>query len=261
MSTETATKSETVLLRREGAIAWITLNRPDSANAINAEMVDALREIALDLVADDGCSVVVFQAAGRLFCGGGDVAAVHGAADPAGYLAHLALTLHDAVEAFHNSNIVVVAAVQGTAAVGGFSLVLNADLVIASEKAKFVAAYTGIGFSPDTGMSYLLPRVIGPRRANEMFYLGKVVDAATALDWGIANEVVAEDALVGRVAEIAAALAAGPTPALAQTKRLMREGSERGYHEHLADEAKTIVEMMKTPESQQLLGAFANKGK
>src|SRR5690606_20642767 len=138
------------------------------------------------------------------------------------------------------SHLIVVAAVQGTCAGGGFSLVLNADLVVATEKAKFLAAYTAIGLSPDTGMSYLLPRVVGPRRAAEMFYLGKVVDGTTALGWGIVNELVEEDELAARAARIARAIAARPAPALRQTKRLLRAGDSRAYTEHLADEADSI---------------------
>lgn len=251
--------SDTVLLRREGGVAWLTLNRPDSANAINAEMVDALRELATTLAADETCSVVVFDANGRLFCGGGDVASVYAADDPADAIGYLADHLHAAVDILTDSHLIVVAAVQGTCAGGGFSLVLNSDLVVATPKAKFLAAYTAIGLSPDTGMSYLLPRVVGPRRAAEMFYLGRVVDGATALDWGIVNELVEEDQLSARAAEIAKAIAAGPAPALRQTKRLVREGASRGYTEHLADEADSIRLTVRTPESREMLGAFVNK--
>lgn len=251
--------SDTVLLRREGGVAWLTLNRPEAANAINTEMVDALRELATQLAADETCSVVVFEANGRLFCGGGDVASVYRADEPVEYFGYLADNMHAAVDILTKSHLIVVSAVQGTCAGGGFSLVLNSDLVISTAKSKFLAAYTAIGLSPDTGMSYLLPRVVGPRRAAEMFYLGKVADGATALDWGIVNELVEEDELSSRAAEIATAIAAGPAPALRQTKRLLREGGSRGYTEHLADEADSIRLTLSTPESREMLGAFVNK--
>jgi 2-(1,2-epoxy-1,2-dihydrophenyl)acetyl-CoA isomerase len=251
--------SDTVEFRRDGGVAWLTLNRPEAANAINAEMVDALRELATRLAADETCSVVVFEANGRLFCGGGDVASVYKADDPVESIGYLADNLHAAVDILTKSHLIVVAAVQGTCAGGGFSLVLNADLVVATTKSKFLAAYTAIGLSPDTGMSYLLPRVVGPRRAAELFYLGKVIDGATALDWGIVNELVDDEQLSHRAAEIAKAIESGPAPALRQTKRLLRDGASRGYTEHLADEAEAIRLTLSTPESRELLGAFVNK--
>jgi 2-(1,2-epoxy-1,2-dihydrophenyl)acetyl-CoA isomerase len=251
-----------LLTATDGPVVTLTLDRPDAGNAINLELAVALRDAARGAIADPGCAVLVIAASGRVFCAGGDLASIAGAADVPGHLRELALTLHEAMALLRESRLVVVAAVAGAAAGAGFALVLNADLVVAGEGARFLAAYSAVGLTPDTGLSYLLPRVVGARRATELTLLGRTLDAPTARDWGVVNEVVANSAVTQRAAELARAVADGPRPAVAETKRLLREGgtdSGAGFRGHLDEEARVIVETAMSDDARQRIRAFIDR--
>jgi 2-(1,2-epoxy-1,2-dihydrophenyl)acetyl-CoA isomerase len=249
----------TLLTAKDGPVVTLTLNRPDAGNAINLELAAALGDAARDAIADPGCAALVIAASGRVFCAGGDLAGITAAADPRGHLGELALTLHAAMALLRESRLVVVAAVTGAAAGAGFALALNADLVVAGESARFLAAYAAVGLTPDTGMSYLLPRVVGARRATELALLGRTLDARTAREWGIVNEVVADSAAGGRAGELARTVANGPRPAVAETKRLLREGATGpggDFRRQLDEEARVIVETAMSDDARQRIQAF-----
>jgi 2-(1,2-epoxy-1,2-dihydrophenyl)acetyl-CoA isomerase len=248
-----------LLTAKDGPVVTLTLNRPDAGNAINLELAAALRDAARDAIADPGCAALVVAASGRVFCAGGDLASITAAADPRGHLRELALTLHAAMALLRESRLVVVAAVTGAAAGAGFALALNADLVVAGESARFLAAYAAVGLTPDTGLSYLLPRVVGARRATELALLGRTLDARTAREWGIVNEVVADSAVRQRAAELARTVANGPRPAVAETKRLLREGATgpgADFRGQLDEEARVIVETAMSDDARQRIQAF-----
>jgi 2-(1,2-epoxy-1,2-dihydrophenyl)acetyl-CoA isomerase len=248
-----------LLTAKDGAVVTLTLNRPDAGNAINLELAVALRDAVTDAIADPGCAALVIAASGRVFCAGGDLAGIAGADDVRGHLRELALTLHAAMARLRESRLVVVAAVAGAAAGAGFALALNADLVVAGESARFLAAYAAVGLTPDTGLSYLLPRVVGPRRATELALLGRTLDARTAREWGIVNEVVADSAVRERAGELARTVANGPRPAIAETKRLLREGAtgpEAGFRGQLDEEARVIAETAMSDDARQRIRAF-----
>lgn len=253
------TQSEEPLnVGREGAIAWLNLNRPRQANSIDIPMATAFRDAVHQLAADSDCRVVIVSGDHRFFSAGGDVHAMSSADEPSEYLRELVNILHDGIAALADSSMIVIAAVDGTAAGAGFALVLNADLAIATDRATFLTAYLGVGLTPDTGLSVLLPRVVGIRRATELLLLGRTIDADTALSWGLVNVVVPSSDLQEHVHSVAQKIANGPFPAIAETKRLLRNAERGNFGERLADEASTIVAAISSPAAQSALASFTS---
>jgi 2-(1,2-epoxy-1,2-dihydrophenyl)acetyl-CoA isomerase len=234
-------------------VATITLDRPDAANAINPELAADFRAAVLRLNDGELPGVVVLAAEGRIFCGGGDVRGMAQAPDRGHYLADLAGTMHEALSALRTLPVPILASVQGPAAGAGLGLVLAADVVLAADTARFVAAYSSIGLSPDCGVTALLPATIGPRRAADLVLRNRKLDAATALEWGLVSEVCPLADLVERTREIAAELAAVPGTAAGESARLLRAP----YDSRLEEEARTIARIGTTPAAHALIRAFA----
>ncbi|MGO4689625.1 enoyl-CoA hydratase/isomerase family protein [Glaciibacter sp. 2TAF33] len=245
-----------LLVERDGPIARLTLNRPAAGNALDLELAQALRDSAESLGADDSCAVILIDAHGALFCGGGDVAAMSAAVSPADYVRELAGTVHEALLALAVSDTVVISAVQGAAAGGGFGIVLNSDYVVAAESATFVSAYSKVGLSPDCGSSYLLPRIVGSMRATEFAMMGRPLDAATAREWGVVNAVEPAEGVGAAAVRAAERVAGMPPAARAASKRLLAASWLPGYREHLDDERDTIGQLAATADSQRLRAAF-----
>ncbi|MCU1481300.1 MAG: hypothetical protein JWQ19_2086 [Subtercola sp.] len=246
-----------VLLRREGPVAWLMLNRPNEGNSIDLGVASAFADAARELDEDPTIRILMIGSTGKLFCGGGDVAAVAAAEDPAGYIGELAREFHRGLHILAQSHLITVGVVQGTAAGGGLGLVLNCDYVIASSKARFLSAYSGIGLTPDSGVSYLLPRVIGPRRAVELTVAGRVLDAETAREWGIVNEVCEPEELDSAAAAFAARLAGSPGQSFGETKRMLVSSYAHSYIDHLDIEADNIERFAARTDSRELIDAFA----
>ncbi len=239
-----------------GDVATVRLNRPDAGNALDLATALELRD-GIRRLASKEPRVVVLRAAGRMFCAGGDVRAMAAAADRESFVAELAGVLHEALAALRELPAVVVAVVQGTAAGAGVGLVLAADIVLASERATFVAAYPGVGLSPDCGVSALLPDAVGPRRAALFALTGLRLDAATALEWGLVSEVCPPDALEQRADAVIEALGAVPAGAVREAARLLRSAPGRPYADQLADEAATIARLAATAEAGERIRHFA----
>lgn len=239
-------------VERDGSIARLMMMR----NALNLELARALRDIAIQLRADRSCATVILAAAGPVFSGGGDLAAMKMAESPVEYVRELAGTLHEALLEFADSDKVLVGAVHGTAAGGGFGLVLNCDYVVAADTATFVSAYSTVGLSPDCGSSYLLPRIVGPTRATEFVMLGTPLSAATAREWGIVNTVVAADRVSDTATAAARRIGKIPPESRAQARRLLAASWLPGYQAHLDDERDTIASLAGSDESARLRDAF-----
>ncbi|MEO8113923.1 MAG: enoyl-CoA hydratase-related protein [Phenylobacterium sp.] len=246
-----------MLVRREGALAFVTLNRPDAGNSIDAPMALALREAMQALHGDRTVRALVIEGAGKMFCGGGDLASfAREDREAARYVDGLIHDLHAALLLVASFPAPVVSAVHGAAAGAGVGLALAADLVVAGEGSRFVMAYTRSGLTPDGGTSWLLPRLVGLRRALELTLLNPTLTAAEALDLRMITEVV-PDADVGRRArELAAQLAAGPTAAYVTARRLLREALQADYAGQLASEAASIVGSFGTEDGLEGVRAF-----
>lgn len=245
-----------VLIHVEADIATITLNRPEVANAFDLPMALAIAEVLKRCERDD-VRVIVLTGAGPRFCGGGDVASFLASADPPGYVLELAQTAELAVRHLATVAKPVVAAVQGAVAGAGLALMLSCDLVVAGPRTKFATAFAEIGLSPDCGVSALLPRAIGLRRALEMTLRRKPIGIEQALEWNLVNE-VHEDPLA-RAQELARMLADGPAVALGEARRLLRASYDVPRDQHANDEAHTISSLVATPEAAQLINAFTSR--
>ena len=237
----------------EGPVAYLTLNRPEVANAIDRGLARELRDAVHALGAD--VRVIVLAARGSVFCAGGDLRDVMSGPDPAERIHELATDLHDALLALDASDAVTIAAVGGAAAGAGLGVVLHADVVIASVNARFLTAYEALSVTPDAGVTDLLPRTIGLHRALRMSVLGERIDAQTAYAWGLVAEVVAPDHLDARVRELAGSLAAHDTGHLARTRRLYREPVPR-HAERLDREADQIRESVLSESARARLARF-----
>ena len=240
----------------EGDIARITLARPDAANTIGMAAARAFRDAVAE-VAGSAARVLVLDAEGPAFCGGGDVREVAAAPDPGVHLAALAMSFHEALSALSDLDAVVLAQIDGAVAGGGLGLVLHSDIAIASTRARFLTAYDRLGVTPDSGVTDLLPRAIGERRALELTVLGRTLDAATARDWGLVADVVEPDDLAPAVERIATRLAAAPTAHLAATRRLYRTDPV-DHGTRLTEEARRIGESAATPYGRARIAAFAS---
>lgn len=235
-------------------VAHLRLNRPECANALDLGSASELAAAVARARDDVEVRAVLVTGAGPRFCAGGDVASFAVAPDQPAYIHNLATELDAAFRSLAELEKPVVAAVHGAVAGAGLALMLSCDVVVAAPETRFVFAYPGIGFTPDCGLSYLLPRAIGSQRALAFALSGKPASAQPALDWGLVAE-VADDAPT-RARELARALAHGPATALGQTRRLMRQSWEMDRVETGAEEARTITEMVKGAEAQALIASF-----
>lgn len=252
------TQARGVRYDADGAVGHIVLDRPEAANAMDLPAARALGD-AVHAANDASIRAVLLTGEGKRFCAGGDAASFVAAPDRATYLRELAGVLEKNVRGLSTLTKPVVVAVQGAVAGAGLAFVLNADIVLAARGTKFVMAYSSIGLTPDCGVSYLLPRVVGRQRASQMALGGKVLDADEALAWGLVSEVVEPDQLGARALELVQSLADGPTEAYAQTKRLLGQSWEVDRLQSAEDEVQTISTMAAGDEATRLIDRFVNR--
>lgn len=250
--------SKPILLERRGAaVASIRFNRPDALNALDLPSALAFEQACRSVAADPAVRVVILEGAGRAFLAGGDLHAL--SIDPPRAAQAIIGPMHAGIEILTRLQAPVIGALHGAVAGGGMSVALAPDIAIAADNTRFNMAYVRIGASCDVGASWALPRTIGLRRALELALLGDVIDAPTALAYGLVNRVVPRDALETEVNALAERLAQGPTLALGQLKRLMRASQGRSLEEQLADEQRTFVDIADTPDCREGMAAFLAK--
>jgi len=216
---------ETLLVEKAGNVCTVTLNRPDSLNALNDAMTAELVKVVRQLQDDDQVRCVVFTGAGRAFSSGQDLGDLKKKyADPK-FVPHLSDDLrrryNPIIRGLHELEKPVLAAVNGVAAGAGLSLALACDLRIASDKASFIEVFVNVGLVPDSGNTFFLPRLIGLGKALELCFTGDKLSAAEALTLGLVNKVVPAEELSKTTAEFADRLAKLPTRALGLTKGLL----------------------------------------
>ncbi|MBN2752576.1 MAG: enoyl-CoA hydratase [Rhodospirillaceae bacterium] len=254
---------EPVLVDVRDSVAWITINRPQAFNALDLPCARLLAEVANRCGSDPAVRAVVLTGAGeKAFCAGGDVAAF--ASDPATvdvFLKDITGHLNLAVSRFAAMNAPVIAAVNGIAAGAGLSLVAGCDLAITAETARFTSAYTQIGLSPDGGSTYFLSRLIGPRRAMDLYLNNPLLSAEQALEWGIVNRVVPAADLMAEVETLALRLAAGPTLAYGGVKALLAAATNDTLESQMARESRQISTLSRTQDGLEGVAAFAAKRK
>ena len=251
---------ETLEFEIQDSVAHIVLNRPKAANAINLQMAKDLMEAALHCDEDPSVRAILIGAHGKMFCAGGDIGAFATAGDKMpGLLKEMTTYLHAANSLLARCRAPVIASVGGTAAGAGFSLAASADLVLASEEARFTMAYTQVGLTPDGSSTYFLPRLIGKRRAMELMLTNRVLSAAEALEWGIVNRVVPGAELGAASDALAKQLASGPTEAFGGVKKLLASSDVEGFESQLQLESLAISNSARTQDAKAGVEAFLAK--
>src|SRR5215470_8152487 len=212
-----------VLEAKHDGIAKLVMNRPDRLNALNNELAAALSDALNRISNDESVRVVVLTGAGRAFCAGGDLALI-GKGRTTGATKELEPLLRSGMQAVLTMRTMpqpVIAAVNGAAAGAGMNIALAADIRIAAEEAAFGQNFAKIGLFPDFGGTYFLPQLVGPAKSAELFYTGDMIDAKTALQLGIVNQVVPATGLEAEVKTLAQKIAQGPPLAICAVKRTL----------------------------------------
>lgn len=254
---------ETLTFERDGGVAVITLNRPDAANSLNVPMAEELVKVATHCDSNPDIRCVVFTGAGKMFSAGGDLHSFAAQGEGmAEYMRYATTGLHAAISRFARMNAPYLVAVNGVAAGAGFSMAISGDMVFAAESAKFTMAYTRAGVSPDGSSTYFLPRLVGHVKAMQLILMNDVLSAAEAREWGLVNEVVADDQLMPRVMEVAHQLANGPTLAYGESKRLITDSLGNTLETQMELETRAIAGLARASEDTvNAINAFTKKEK
>jgi 2-(1,2-epoxy-1,2-dihydrophenyl)acetyl-CoA isomerase len=249
-------------------VARLTIDRPDARNALTWMMRDRISELLEAASVDVGVRAIVITGTGGAFCAGADLRLPQPPPprpdDAPGRVAGEIATLvargwQRLATSVLDCDKPVIAAVDGVAAGGGAQLALACDLVIASDRARFVQVFIDRGIVPDAGAAYIVTRLVGPQRAKELFFLGDSVDAPQALDMGLVNRVVAADDLADTVDQLAARLASKPTRAIAVTKALVNRALESDRITALRDEAIGQEIVQATDDAREGVRAFVER--
>lgn len=252
----------TIELTEEGALAVLRLNRPAQYNALDETMAAELLTAARHVHVTPGLRAMIVTGSGNAFCGGGDVKAFAQAGERApAYIESVVTPFHLFVTQMVRMGKPTVAAVNGVAAGAGFSLAMSCDLVIAQEGAYFTSSYSKIGASPDGSMSFFLPRVIGARRALELYLTNRNLSAQEALEWGLVTQVVPAAGLMAEARKLAQELAAGPTLAYGRARELIYESLDHSLETQLELEARGIIASARTEDFRNATRAFVEKRK
>jgi 2-(1,2-epoxy-1,2-dihydrophenyl)acetyl-CoA isomerase len=253
---------QTIQSEMHDQVCVLTLNRPDRLNALTVEVATELEQ-AIKESATNGARAIVLTGAGRAFCAGGDIremqeiAAREGRVDA--FFDEPLRVLNELVMLIRKTPVPIIAAVNGVASGGGCNLALACDLVVAVEGAKFNQAFIKIGLTPDIGGTFILPRLIGLKRAAELMFTGDMISAREAYEMGMINHVVAETELMSHVMEMATKLASAPTAAIGRIKQLLETSAVNDYGSQLDAERRSQIESGKTKDFVEGVTAFLEK--
>jgi 2-(1,2-epoxy-1,2-dihydrophenyl)acetyl-CoA isomerase len=253
---------ETVKIDFRDRVSVLTLNRPEQLNALTVQMGQDIKSAIAEIVQKASRAVVV-TGAGRAFCAGGDLRQMQLMAQSenrveAFFDEPLGL-LNECILLVRQTPIPFIAAVNGPASGGGCNLALACDLVIAAESARFNQAFVKVGLSPDLGGTFILPRLIGWRRATELMMTGDVISATEANAMGMINAVVPDAELIPRARALAERLAQASTAAIGRTKQLLEASATNNYEEQLELERQKQIESGKTDDFREGVAAFIEK--
>ena len=250
----------TLRVVKEDRVAVVTLNRPAAYNAVNNELLEALAENLVALSLDETVGAVIITGEGKAFCAGGDLKAIQ--AFPLGMsqgVYALATFFHQAVQEIRRTTKPVIAAINGVAAGGGFSLALSCDFRVMAKSAVLRQAYTSSGLSLDGGASFVLPRLLGLARAMEIVAFDKPISSAQALDWGLVTEVVEDGQALEGAKTMASTLTKRSLHAFGVCKGLMADTFDTGLEVQLNKERIGIAECVAHRDGQEGIRAFVEK--
>jgi 2-(1,2-epoxy-1,2-dihydrophenyl)acetyl-CoA isomerase len=252
--------SDTLIQERSGAVAVIKLNRPQVFNSFNREMALALQDALDACAADASVRAVLITGNGKAFCAGQDLAEVSGENAP-GFRTILSEHYNPIIRKIRTLEKPVVCAVNGVAAGAGANIALAGDIVVATESASFIQAFSKIGLVPDSGGTFFLPRLIGFQKASALMMLGEKVSAADAEKLGMIYKVFADTEFEEQSRALANVLAAMPTKGLALTKKALNESLTNDLNAQLEREEVYQIEAGQTADYKEGVAAFMEKRK
>lgn len=246
---------------RTGSILRITLNRPQRRNSLNHSMIDGLVDTLTAAATDDSLRAVLLTGGGADFCAGADWVATNSGTRPrtGDLVRRIPHTAHRVIELLATIQLPVVCAVRGWAVGLGCNLALASDFTVADTEATFWEPFVTRGFSPDSGTTWLLPRLAGLARARRMVLLGEQVSGADAADWGLIHAAVPADEVDGEAEALAARLAGGPTVAIGLAKQAIAFGQHATLGQALNQELSNLELSCRTADFKEGLAAFTER--
>ena len=258
MEVDEMTKS--IRVKKDGEIVEIMLNRPEAFNAFDLDMVELLAKSLIHLAVDDSVSAVVISGEGKAFCAGGDLKwALNFPGGASAAFHELAARYHQAILEIRRMRKPVIAAVNGVAAGGGFSLALACDFRVVAQSAILRQAYTSSGLCIDGGGTFTLPRLVGLARAMEIVAFDKPISSEQALAWGLATKVVEDGRVLEEAWEMARELAKGSLHSFGWCKQLLTDSFHTAFEAQIERERIGLSSCAAHPDGQEGLKAFAEK--
>lgn len=258
---DAAGRLRTILLEFDAGLATLRLNRPDKGNAIDEDMAADLAEAATQIAERTDVRAVLITGSGPNFTVGGDLGLFAGTAPEQlpNRLRRMIDNYHLAIERLTGIDAPVVAAVRGGAGGGGLGLLYVADIVVAADDARFALGYGALGLTADGGNTWFLPRMVGLRRAQELFLLNRRVTAQEAIEFGLVSRLAPSDSVEREAIALATTLAAGPTRAFGAVRRMLRQSFETGLSDQLEAEKESIITASRSDDAKEGIAAFVAK--
>lgn len=253
--------NNSILIKIENQVAYITLNRPDVFNSFNREMALLLQSILEDCEYNNEVRSIVITGNGKAFCAGQDLKEVTSSELNPGFKKILEEHYNPIITRIKSINKPIIAAVNGVAAGAGANIALSCDLVVASNKASFIQAFSKIGLIPDSGGTFFLPRLIGFQKATALMMLGDKVTAEEAEELGMIFKVISSESFNEEVEKLAVKLANMPTKALGLIKELLNKSITNTLEQQLELEGKLQIEAALSEDYTEGVNAFMEKRK
>lgn len=253
--------SNSIELNIENKVAYIKLNRPDVFNSFNREMALSLQNVLDNCANDENVRAIVLTGNGKAFCAGQDLKEVTSPELNPGFRKILEEHYNPIIQKIRNIEKPIIAAVNGVAAGAGANIALACDIVVASELASFIQAFSKIGLIPDSGGTFFLPRLIGFQKASALMMLGDKVSALEALNMGMIYKIFPVGIFDEEVKSLAENLAQMPTKAIGLTKRLLNQSITNNLEQQLALESDLQIEASSSYDYNEGVTAFVEKRK
>jgi 2-(1,2-epoxy-1,2-dihydrophenyl)acetyl-CoA isomerase len=251
-----------VTASRDGDVLLLTLDRPSRRNALSASMIETFVDVLTDAATDDSLRAIHIRGAGDDFCAGADWVATNSSGQrprTGDLVRRIPHTANRVIELVQTIQLPVVCSVRGWAVGLGCNLALAADFTVAADDAVFWEPFVDRGFSPDSGSTWLLPRLIGVARAKEMLLLGEKVSASDAAEWGLVHQCVSASELEAVAEELVTRLASGPTVAIGLAKQAINYGQHATLQQAMTQELFNLELSCRTTDFKEGLAAFRDK--
>jgi 2-(1,2-epoxy-1,2-dihydrophenyl)acetyl-CoA isomerase len=254
--------SESVELSTDGGTARVLLNRPDDYNALDPGLLGLLADVMVDLAVDDGIRTVIISGAGKAFCSGGDLKWAQAHPDGLATAFNILISrFHQVILEIRRMRKPVIAAINGVAAGGGFSLAIACDFSVMAESAVMKQAYTSSGLSMDGAGSFMLPRLVGQARALEIMAFDDLIPSERALAWGLVNRVTGDGNVLDEAGKMAEQLGARSTNSFGCSKQLVTDAFSTPLEAHMERERSCLIQCVRHGDGQEGLAAFVAKRK